>query len=116
MFRTGETGRAEHILFTPGESWGLQLRVDYRKMNAISLQDSYIVLGMDECIDFLGDVAILSNLEANSRYQQVEVIDEDRDETGFAPHYKAFSFTQMLFGQNGTRTGLVHDGHYTVLG
>ena len=55
--------------------------VDYRKLNAITVRDSYPLPRMDECIDSLGDATIFATLYCNSGYWQMPVRPEDREKT-----------------------------------
>jgi hypothetical protein len=57
--------------------------VDHRKLNAITVRDSYPLPRMDECIDSLGDAKIFSTLDCNSGYWQIPVRPEDREKTTF---------------------------------
>lgn len=47
--------------------------VYYQYQIALSIWDSHSVLSMDESIDSLGDAAIFSTMQANSRYGNVEI-------------------------------------------
>lgn len=47
--------------------------VDYRKLNAVAIQDSYLIPGMRACVDSIGNATICSTLHANSGYLQVEI-------------------------------------------
>jgi hypothetical protein len=47
--------------------------VDYRKLNEITVRDSYPLPRMDECIDSLGDAKIFTTLDCNSGYWQIPV-------------------------------------------
>jgi hypothetical protein len=42
--------------------------VDYRRLNALTIRDSYPLLRMDQCIDSLGDAQLFSTLDCNSGY------------------------------------------------
>jgi hypothetical protein len=52
--------------------------VDYRRLNAVTVRDSYPLPLMDECIDSLGDAKIFTTLYCNSGYWHVPVRPEDR--------------------------------------
>jgi hypothetical protein len=60
--------------------------VDYRKLNAITVCDSYPLPRMDECIDSLGDSKTFATLDCNSGYWQIPVRPEDREKTTFTSH------------------------------
>jgi hypothetical protein len=72
--------------------------VDYRKLNAITVRDSYLLPRMDECIDSLGDAKIFTTLDCNSGYLQIPVRPEDREKTLFTSHEGLYWFLQMPFG------------------
>jgi Reverse transcriptase (RNA-dependent DNA polymerase) len=72
--------------------------VDYRKLNAITVRDSYPLPHMDEFIDSLGDANILTTLDCNSGYWQIPVRPEDREKTTFTSHEGIYWFLRMPFG------------------
>ena len=89
---------ASPIVFGPKKDGKLRFCVDYRKLNALTIRDSYHIPRMDECIDSLGDAGIFSTLDANSGYWQVEIHPEDKDKSAFSSHFGLFRFTRMPFG------------------
>jgi hypothetical protein len=66
--------------------------VEYRKLNAITVRDSYPLPRMDECIDSLGDANIFTTLDCNSGYWQITVRPEDREKTTFTSHEGLYWF------------------------
>jgi hypothetical protein len=46
----------------------LRFCIDYRKLNAITIRDTYPLPRMDECIDSLGDAVVFSTFGCNSGY------------------------------------------------
>jgi hypothetical protein len=72
--------------------------VDYRKLNAITVRDSYPLPRMDECIDSLGDAKIFTTLDCNSGYWQIPVRPEDREKTTFTSLEGLYLFLRMPFG------------------
>lgn len=55
--------------------------VDFRKINAVSVQRSSSIPKMDTCIVSLGDGLIFFTINTNRGPCQVEIIDADRDKT-----------------------------------
>jgi hypothetical protein len=51
----------------------LRFCVDYRRLNAINVPDTYPLPRMDECIDSLGDAVVFTTLGCNSGYWQIPV-------------------------------------------
>jgi Reverse transcriptase (RNA-dependent DNA polymerase) len=69
--------------------------VDYRKLNAITIPDTYPLPRMDECIFSLGDAAVFNTLDCNRGNWQIPVHPGDRDKTTFTSHY---GFLRLPFG------------------
>ena len=76
----------------------LRFCVDYRKLNALTVKDSYPLPRIDEYLDTLGDTAIFSTLECNSGYWQIPVAEADRDKTTFTCREHCYRFKRMPFG------------------
>ena len=72
--------------------------VDYRKLNAVTVRDSYPLRRMDEGIDSLGDATFLTTLDCISGYWEVEIAEEDRDKTESASHCGLYRFFCMPLG------------------
>jgi hypothetical protein len=72
--------------------------IDYRKLNTLTMRDTYPLPRMDECIDSLGEAKLFSTLDCNSGYWQIPVEPADRDKTTFMSHEGTFRFTRMPFG------------------
>ena len=77
---------ASPILFAPKADGTLRFCVDYRRLNAMTLRDTYPIPRMDECIDSLGDAVIFSTLDCNAGYWQIRLAHGDRDKTTFVCH------------------------------
>jgi hypothetical protein len=71
--------------------------VDYRRLN-VTVQDSYPLPRMDECIESLGDAKIFTTLDCNSGYWQIPVRPEDREKTTFTSHEGLYWFLRIPFG------------------
>ena len=74
------------------------LCVDYRKLNSLTVQDTYPPPRMDECIDSMEEAQFFTALDANSGYWQITVAYEDRDKTTLTCHAGCYRFKRMLFG------------------
>ena len=89
---------ASPIVLVPKPDVSLRFCVDYRRLNAITVPDTYPLPRMDECIDSLGDAAIFTTLDCNSGYWQIPVDPPDRDKTTFTAHYDTYRFRRLPFG------------------
>ena len=89
---------ASPIVFAPKKDGTLRFCVDYRKLNAATIADTYPLPRIDDCLDSLGDATIFTTLDANSGYWQVPVAHEDRDKTTFTTFMGTFRHKRMPFG------------------
>lgn len=89
---------ASPVVLVPKKDGSLRFCVDYRRLNAVTIRDSYPIPRMDECIDSLGDATVFTTLDCNSGYWQIEVAEEDRDKTTFVSHCGMYRFLRMPFG------------------
>lgn len=64
-------------IFASNQDGTLQLCVDYRNLNSLTVPDSCSTPRMDEYVHSLGDVTVSSTLNANRGYVQVGIADED---------------------------------------
>lgn len=85
-------------IFAPKKDGSLHFSIDYRRLNALMIPDSYPIPRMDECIDSLRSAKIFSTLDANSGYWKIEIDPRDRDKTTFTSHHGLYRFVRMPLG------------------
>ena len=89
---------ASPVILVPKPDGSLRFCVDYRKLNSITVRDSYPMPRMDECIDSLGSATIFSTLDCNSGYWQLPVEKQDQAKTTFTCHAGSYKFLRLPFG------------------
>ena len=89
---------ASPVVLVPKPDGSLRFCVDYRRLNALTIRDSYPLPRMDECIDSLGDACVFTTLDCNSGYWQIPVAPDDMDKTTFTSHEGTYRFRRMPFG------------------
>ncbi len=72
---------ASPVVLVPKTDGTPRFCVDYRKLNAKTIRDSYPIPRMDDCIDSLGGAKVFSTLDCNSGYWRIPIAEEDRDKT-----------------------------------
>ena len=89
---------AAPVLFAPKKDGKLRFCIDYRRLNAMTVKDSYPLPRMDECIDTLGEANVFTTLDAFWGYWQIAVPEEDRPKTSFVCHAGQYQYVRMPFG------------------
>ena len=89
---------ASPVVLAPKKDGTLRFCVDYRRLNAATIPDTYPLPRMDDSIDSLGQAKIFSVLDALWGYWQVPISEEDRDKTTFTTHMGTYRYARMPFG------------------
>ena len=89
---------ASPVVCAPKQDGSLRFCVDYRRLNSLTVRDTYPLPRMDECIDSLGEAKVFSTLDANWGYWQIPVSEADQDKTTFVSHAGTYRFKRMPFG------------------
>ncbi|XP_037781188.1 uncharacterized protein LOC119577706 [Penaeus monodon] len=72
--------------------------VDYRRLNSVTIADTYPLPRIDELVDELRETAVFSLLDSRSAYWSIPVAPEDRPKTAFSDGYRLFQWRRMPFG------------------
>lgn len=75
-----------------------RLCLDYRRINLLTLRDSYPLPRIDDSLDALRGSSWFSTLDLCSGYYQVEMEESSKEKTAFATHEGLFQFKVMPFG------------------
>ena len=59
---------ASPVVLAPNPDGSLRFCVNYRKLNSLTVKDTYPLPRMDECIDSMGEAQFVTALDANSGY------------------------------------------------
>lgn len=97
IIKPAQTEWASPIVFAPKEDENLRFCHDYRKLNAVTKQNAYLIPRLDKCIDSLGEASFFSTLDANSGCWQTEIDEADRNKTAFTSHHEIYRFIRMPF-------------------
>lgn len=94
-----QTEWADPIFFVSKKDGYLLFFVEYRRVNTVTLLDSYPIPRMEECIDSVGEAKVFSTLDTNAGYWQIEIDDAEKEKT-FTSHHFLYQFTRIPFGLN----------------
>lgn len=95
MIEPTNTERSPPVIFTPKKDGSIRFCIYYRRLNSITVRDSYLIPRMDYFIDSLGHANIFITLDSNSGYWEIPVAETDRDKTAFIIH-QGLSFFKLI--------------------
>jgi hypothetical protein len=72
--------------------------IDFRKLNDVTIGDSYPLPNIQDILDKLGRARYFSALDCASGYLQVPIAEEDRHKTAFSTADGHFEYARMPFG------------------
>lgn len=78
-----------------------RLAVDMRRLNDVTIGDSFPLPNITEILDQLGNSKFYSALDLSAGYHQVLVKEEDRQKTAFSTGNAHYEFNRMPFGAKG---------------
>ena len=76
----------------------LRMCVDYRKLNAVTKKDVYVIPRIQDILDSLSGSQYWITLDLRSGYWQIPVAESDREKTAFACEFGLFEFNVLPFG------------------
>jgi len=85
------------ILFVSKKNDTKQLCVNYRQLNKITKQDSYLLLLIKELQDWLDRVKWFTSLNLKEAYYWVQMKEDKEWKTAFWTRYRHYKYTVMLF-------------------
>ncbi|KAL0128565.1 hypothetical protein PUN28_003720 [Cardiocondyla obscurior] len=82
------------------ENGNLRVRivVDFRKLNEITIGDSFPIPNITDILDQLGQAKYFSTLDLASRYHQIPMHEMARNKTAFSTTLGHYEFNRMPFG------------------
>jgi Reverse transcriptase (RNA-dependent DNA polymerase) len=85
-------------VLVPKPDGTIRFCIYYRRLNAVTQNDSYALPRVDDCLDSLGEARYFTTLDANCGYWQIYVNEDDREKTAFNSHKGLYQFKSMPFG------------------
>lgn len=98
----------------PKEGLLATICINYRKLNEMTVKDTYPIPGMDECLDSLCKVSIFSTVDTDSGYCKTAIDDWDKNTTKFKSHQGLQISTNAGRSAERAKHFPPRDRHYTV--
>ena len=86
------------VILVKKKDGSIRFCVDYRKLNNVTVKDSYPLPKIEDCLDALSGSQWFSTGDMASGYWQVEMQEEDKEKTAFSTGSGLYQFTVMPFG------------------
>jgi hypothetical protein len=99
---------ASLILFMKKKNVSLCMYVDYRKLNAMTIKNSYPLPLTQDLIEKLQDTKIFTKLDLKSGYSLMRIKEGDEWKTAFKTKYGLFEYLIMPFGLSNTPAVFQH--------
>ena len=86
------------VIFLKKKDGSLQLCIDYRQLNKVTIRNQYPLPRIDELFDQLQGSRVYSKIDLRSGYHQLRVQEGDVPKTAFRTRYRHYDFLVMPFG------------------
>ncbi|WVZ88972.1 hypothetical protein U9M48_035439 [Paspalum notatum var. saurae] len=77
---------------------GKRLCVDYRPLNAVTIENKYLLPHIDILFDQLAGAKVFSKIDLRSGYYQIKIREEDIPKTTFSTRYGLYEYLVISFG------------------
>lgn len=89
---------ASPCLLVPKEDGSLRLCTDYRRVNSVTVKDSFPLPRIDDIIDSIGQAKYVTKVDLLKGYYQVELTDKAKTISAFTTPFGLFEYEVMPFG------------------
>ena len=86
------------VLFVKKKDGTLQLCVDYRQLNKMTVKNKYLLPRIDDLFDQLKGTSVFSKIDLRSGNHQLRIKDADMHKMAFRMRYGHYEFLVMSFG------------------
>ena len=98
FIRKSKSPAGAPVLFVKKKNGNLRMVVDYRRLNEITIRDSYPLPLINDMLENLGKGNIFSKLDLKSAYNLIRIKSGDEYKTAFTCKLGHFEYTVMPFG------------------
>ncbi|MBW0514196.1 hypothetical protein O181_053911, partial [Austropuccinia psidii MF-1] len=98
FIRKSSSSTGAPVLFVNKKDGGLNLCVDYRKLNAVTRKNRYPVPPMNQLLTIFEGSTIFSKIDLRGAYNLLKVKEGDEHLTAFRTKYDSYEYLVMPFG------------------
>jgi hypothetical protein len=95
-------------LFVSKKDKDLHLCVNYRPLNAITINNKYPLPCIDIFFDQLEGAQVFSKIDLHPGYHQIRICVEDIPKTAFSTRYRRYEYLAMSFGLTNAPTHFMY--------
>lgn len=92
---------ASPIVLAKKKDGSLRMCVDYRRLNAKTVRDSFPLPRIEETLDSMTEAKFFSTLDLAAGYNQIAVEEKDKHKTAFITPFGLFQYERLPFGLSG---------------
>jgi len=86
------------VLFMKKKDGSIQMCIDYRQLNKVTIKNKYPLLRIDDLFDQLRGAQYFSKIDLRSRYHQIQIKEKDILNTVFRTRYSHYEFLVLSLG------------------
>ena len=86
------------LVIVPKKNGSRRYCIDYRRLNQITLKDSFPLPNIEDNLARLANSKVFSGIDGTGAYHVVSIRRQDREKTAFSTPWGLFQFKQMPFG------------------
>ena len=98
LIRISQSPWSSPVLMIRKPDGGIRFCIDYRKLNSVTVKDSYPLPRIDDLLDVLGGAMYFSSMDIASGYWNVPMHEESIPKTAFACKFGLYEWLVMPFG------------------
>ena len=98
IIESSKTPWAAPIVAVPKEDGNKRMCVDFRKVNAVPLDDPYPLQYVEDLINNIEMVVYITTLDLKKGYHQVLILKNSQEKMALITPYRKYQYTTMPFG------------------
>ena len=106
IIRKGDSPWASPICLVQKKSGKIRPCVDYRRLNAITVKDAFLLPRINDCLDAVAGAKLFTSLDLTPSFHQVPIKEEDIPKTAFCTKYGLYEYLTMPMGMSNSPAAL----------